>query len=296
MWLRSAFRLLRPKQWTKNLLVFAALIFAKLYTGVHFVLTTLEAFAALCLISSTVYIVNDILDVERDRVHPVKKKRPIAAGQISVQTAWILAAVCFLGGVGISIPLGKSWLAGIGLYFLLQVGYNLYFKRQAILDVFVLAFGFVLRAAVGAMPIGASISGWLLFCTGALALLLGFSKRRNEFLMQSGEQSRPALANYNIQLLNSMVIFAASIAAMSYGVYAIESRTGRDNPALILTTPFVIYGIARYVYLTFALDEGGEPENLVFGDPHMLVAIVLFVATAFFALTGVSLPFIGDHA
>lgn len=292
----AAVRLLRPKQWTKNLLVFAALIFARAYTDSGPVVRCLWAFLALCLVSSAVYVVNDALDAERDRNHPVKKNRPIASGAISASAGYALSAVCLVGGLALSWWLGKGFTAGIVTYLLLQGAYNAWFKHTPVLDVFALSLGFVLRAALGAAAISVYISGWLLFCTGALALLLGAAKRRHEFMLQGEDRgsSRAALARYNQTILDAMVVFSATLAALAYGIYAIESETARSYPALILTAPIVLYGILRYLFLVFGQDDGGEPENLVFGDTHMVVTVVLFVAVAFLAMSGMHLPYVAD--
>lgn len=296
--LGAAIRLLRPKQWAKNLLVFAALIFTRKFVETETVITAFEAFFSLCLVSSAVYVVNDILDVEKDRAHPVKKKRPLASGEISVGAGWVIAALCLLLGFGLGFLLRPIFVAGLGGYIILQVAYNLFAKKTPILDVFTVAFGFVLRAALGAMAIRVEISAWLLFCTGALALLLGFAKRRHEFMLDNHDRSttRPALADYTLPLLDNMVMFSAALAGLSYGVYAIMSPTAQQYPSLFLTTPFVLYGIARAMFLIFAKGDGGEPENIVLGDPHMIWTILLFIAAAIYAMSlGQAVPYIQPH-
>lgn len=297
MRLTAALRLLRPKQWTKNLFVFAALIFTKQLTDPAALKLTLIAFAALCLASSAVYVVNDLLDVEKDRRHPVKKKRPIASGEVSKAVAIGLAVVCLGGGLAVASLVNVWLLYGVGAYLLLQVAYFAGLKRMPIIDVFSIAAGFVLRAALGAVAIQAGISGWLLFCTLVLALLIGFGKRRSEFLLmgESVSDTRPTLQGYTLNLLDSAVVMCATLAALSYGVYAIQSNTATAYPALILTTPVVLFGVFRYLYLIFAKGEGGEPESIVLGDIQMVVTLVLFIATAYLALSGIELPFITTH-
>lgn len=296
--LGAALRLLRPKQWAKNLLVFAALIFTGQFTNAQALTAVLLAFLALCLISSATYVVNDILDIEKDRAHPVKQNRPLAAGLISSSAAWAMAAGCLLSGTLVSLLIRPTFLIGVGIYLALQFAYNLFTKRIPILDVFTIGTGFVLRAALGAVAIKVEMSAWLLFCTGVLALLIGFGKRRHEFLLDGhrAESSRPALAGYTLPLLDNMVVFSAALAALSYGVYAIQSQTGQAYPALVLTIPFVIYGVARYMFLIFAKGDGGEPENIVLRDPHMLITLALFTAAAVYAVaTRASLPYILPH-
>lgn len=280
------FKLIRPKQWSKGFLVFAAPLFAqRLWDPVDFG-KTLLAFAAMALVSSAVYVLNDLLDVERDRAHPVKRNRPIASGAVSPSIA--RAAILFLvaAGLTLGILLGRSAFAILVTYLLIQVAYNARLKHMAVADVFCLSLGFVLRAALGAAAVKVGISGWLLFCTGALALMLGFGKRRHEWHTQ-GElrtSSREALGGYTQTLLDACLLMAASGAAMSYGVYSIESPTARAHPALIFSALFVFYGIYRYIYLVLATNEGGEPENLVFRDKHMVATVILFTISALIAL------------
>jgi 4-hydroxybenzoate polyprenyltransferase len=287
-------RLLRPKQWTKGLLVFAALLFARGYTDPTKVSKSLIAFAAIALVSSAVYVLNDLFDAERDRLHPKKKFRPIASGQVGRTTATVLIVACTTGGIGLCALLGTDSMAIVGTYILLQIAYNLVLKRQPVADVFCLSLGFVLRAALGAAAINVAISGWLLFCTGALALLLGFGKRRHEWLLQGEDRgrSREALAGYNKETLEAFLLIAAASAVMSYGIYSVESPTARQFPSLILSSAFVFYGIYRYVYLLLATNEGGEPEVLMFKDPHLRFSVVCFVLATLVALSGLRLPFL----
>lgn len=285
-------RLLRPKQWSKNLLVFAALLFTRQFENAEAVKQALMAFAAMCMVASATYVFNDLRDRERDRQHPVKKKRPLASGAVSVPLAVGLGLVLLGGGLATALSVGKGVAAILGVYLVLQVLYNAGLKHIPITDVFILSLGFVLRAALGAQAISVVISGWLLFCTGALALLLGFGKRRQEFLAQ-GEartQSREALGGYTKSALDALVLMSATGAAMCYGVYSVESPTARLYPSLLLTTFFVVYGITRYVFLVFSKEEGGEPESLLFRDPHLLFSILGFLATAIMAVKGVHLP------
>ena len=292
MKLTAVIRLLRPKQWTKNLLVFAALIFAQEYGDGGKVLLAVWAFLALCLVSSAIYSLNDVLDAEADRSHPVKRKRPIAAGELSAGAGLATMAVCLVAGALVSAEVGISFLMGVLGYVVLQLLYNFGLKHQPVIDVMVISTGFVLRAALGAIAIDAPISGWLLFCTGALALLLATAKRRHEYHLEGRGESRVALKGYSAASIDSMVVFSAGIAAIAYGIYAIESETAQANPNLILTVPFVLFGILRYLFLTFAKDEGGEPESVLLGDWQTMAAVVLFLAAAFYALGGYDIPFL----
>jgi 4-hydroxybenzoate polyprenyltransferase len=288
-------RLIRPRQWTKNLLVFAALLFTAGFQDPAKLQAVLLAFTAMCFVSSSIYVLNDLVDVERDRRHPKKRFRPIASGEVSPGVAKALCGLLAAIGAALTFSLGHIAAQGIVLgYVALQGLYNLWLKRQPILDVFTIALGFILRAWLGAAVLLVPISAWLLFCTGALALLLGFGKRRHEFLLQGEdrESSRESLGHYSKTALDGMVLVAAGSAAMSYGIYAIDSPTAAKHPALVFTCLFVFYGIYRYVFLLFANGEGGEPENVLLKDPHILTSVVLFVITAALAMTGLQAPFI----
>jgi 4-hydroxybenzoate polyprenyltransferase len=248
----------------------------------------------MCLVSSATYIFNDIQDAERDRAHPKKRLRPIASGAVSAHTASFLAFILLIGGLALGWLLGLASLAVIAGYILIQVAYNLGLKRVPVADVYAIAMGFVLRATLGAAAIDVRISGWLLFCTGGLALTLGFAKRRQEFIVQGEERAatRQSLVHYNLKALDALVVMFATAASLCYGVYTLESQTAARYPALILTAPFVFYGVTRYVLLVFTLDEGGEPEEVLFKDPHMLASIVLFFIAAIIAVTWHRVPLI----
>ncbi len=296
MSLPGPLRLLRPKQWTKNLLVLAAPLFTQQLLHLPVLAVSLSAFASLCLASSAVYCINDLLDSEKDKHHPKKKHRPIASGEVSPNAAIALALLCTAVSLSLGFIINPLFGWGVILYLAVQAGYNFGLKKVPVLDVFVLGSGFVMRAALGAVAITVTISGWLLFCTGALALCLGFAKRRSELMSEEHDpiQSRPTLKNYTQPILDAMVVFSASMAGLSYGVYAIQSQNAQEHKGLILTAPFVIYGIARYLFLTFTENEGGEPENLLFSDPHILVTILLFCVAALTAISGIPLDFLTD--
>lgn len=289
----AAIALLRPKQWTKNLLVFAALLFANLYTEPLKVQLAIVAFFALCFFSSSVYALNDVFDAERDRAHPKKKNRPIARGDLSSGAGLALALVCLVVGTLLAAFVSPSFLAGVFGYLVLQLAYNFGLKKVPVVDVMVLSTGFVMRAALGAIAIDATISAWLLFCTGMLALLLGSAKRRHEFHLQGDGRgaSRASLLGYSSTSLDAMVVFSAGVAAIAYGVYAIESETARKYPSLILTVPFVVFGVLRYLHLTFAEGEVGEPESVLINDWQTIAAVALFIIAALYALSGMDIPF-----
>lgn len=287
-------RLMRPKQWTKNLLVFAALIFTGGYRDQKQVIAVLLTFVAMCLVSSATYALNDVADDKRDRLHPKKKDRPVASGQVSVTGAVALAIVLLAAGLALAWWVQMAVLIGAAIYLGIQAIYNVGFKSLPVLDVFTLSSGFVLRAIIGAAAINVQVSVWLLLCTGALALLLGFAKRRSEFVLMGDDrgESRPALHGYSIRALDGLVLISGCCAAITFGMYVVESETAKKFPALILTAPIVLFGIYRYLFLVFSNDEGGEPENLVFGDPQMIGTLIAFLAAVFYAMGGAELPFV----
>lgn len=286
--------LLRPKQWTKNLLVFAALLFGGTFREADKAFLALVAFIAMCMASSAVYIVNDLRDLERDRKHPKKKLRPLASGAVSRNSGWAIAAVCLAISLAAVWTVNKTSTAIILAYLLLQVAYNFRLKQVAVADVFCIAVGFVLRAVLGAAAIKVPISGWLLFCTGALALMLGFSKRRNEFLTIAENGTRESLAKYTKPALDALVSIFACGAALCYGIYCLESETAKKYPGLIVTSIFVFYGIARYILIVFSLDEGGEPETLLYKDKHILACVLCFILASVLALSGFQLPLVSS--
>lgn len=289
-------RLLRVKQWTKNGFVFAAFVFTNQATegSADIWRATLFAFLGMCLISSATYIANDIKDAERDRAHPVKKNRPIASGAIGVTPAIAIAVLCLVAGLGLGAAIGIPVFVCQAVYLGLQVAYNLGLKNMAIADVFTIAAGFVLRVVVGAVAIDVKLSSWILLCTGCLAFVLGFGKRRHEYHLKkdSGFSSRSALSQYSERSLDVLVVFSAALAAISYALYSIESETAQTYRGIILTTPFVLYGIARYLLIVFVAEETGEPETLILKDKHLLITLLGFLLTAVAALRGVEIPFL----
>lgn len=289
---QAIWRLLRPKQWSKNLLVLAAPIFAAVHRDPDAMRATAIAFASMCLVSSATYIANDVMDAARDRLHPVKKDRPIASGAISPGLAVGLAVLLASGGIALAASLNTSSLTVVLSYLVLQFLYNAGLKRVPIADVFSISLGFIFRAVLGAAAVSVPISGWLLFCTGALALMLGFAKRRHEFILQSERRtaSRESLGGYSKAGLDALVIMTATGGAMCYGIYTVDSSTAARYPAIVITSLFVFYGIARYVLIVFGHDEGGEPADLLFRDPQLLASVVLFMASAVLAVSGLRIP------
>ncbi len=277
-WIRA----LRPKQWTKNALVFAALIFAHQFGQPRQVLTSLLAFVLFCALASSVYLVNDLCDLEEDRKHPRKCRRPLAAGIISpttgLVTALVLLVVALVGFFLLNLPSGILAV----VYLALQVLYTLRLKHVVILDVLCVSVGFVLRAAIGATAISVVISPWLLICTILLALFLTLSKRRQE--LQSwgagAVDHRPILGEYSPYLLDQMIAVVTASTLMSYCLYTISDRTVHElgTDKLMYTIPFVIYGIFRYLYLVHQREAGEAPDRVLLTDAPLLINVLLYAA------------------
>ena len=293
--LKAHFTALRPRQWTKNLIVFAASLFA-FQINVQSLSGALLAFALFCCASSSFYLINDIADVKADRQHPVKCKRPIAAGLVSVPMAIAMA----IGLLGSALVLGwlKAPALGVTLlaYALLQVAYNLKLKRTVILDIVAIATGFVLRAAAGGAATGITLSPWFLVCTAMLALFLGVEKRKAELRLQAikGGRTRASLQRYSPDLLARMENIAATGAITAYTLWSSGPKIGGASTSwMMLTLPFVLYGIFRYQLLsdpqeiarrTDSLESGGQterPEEVLLKDRPMLLTVLGWVGVSF---------------
>lgn len=273
--------LLRPRQWTKNLVVFAGLLFAGRFLEWPAVLAAAAAFGIFCLLSSAGYLLNDALDAAKDRAHPVKCRRPIAAGRVSpaaaIAVAAVLALACLGGAWRLAPYFGLTALA----YLAVTLTYSLYWKHQVILDLVAIAGGFLLRMLAGTVVLGIQTSSWLFVCVFLLALLLGLGKRRHELFMLEEEANnhRPVLEEYGRPFLDQGLAMTAGAAFVTYAVYAIQSQTALAHPKLVATVPLVFYAILRYLYLVFHRDLGGSPEELFLSDRPLYLAIALWAAT-----------------
>ena len=281
--LRQLLVSMRPHQWTKNLFVLAPLAFAqRLYDLDGFVAAS-SGFMVFCLVSSSVYLINDLLDVERDRKHPVKSERPLAAGALSSRLAIVAAVVCLLAGVGWAFILSTGFGLVVGVYIFTMAGYSVFLKNVVILDVLIVAVGFVLRAIAGAVVIDEPFSSWLLICTLLLALFLALAKRRQELTLLAGQASehRRILGEYSPYLLDQMIAVVTASTLVSYALYTLAPETverlGTDR--LVWTLPFVLYGIFRYLYLVHQREEGGNPTRVLLNDRPILVTVALWAAT-----------------
>lgn len=281
------FRLLRAHQWVKNIFVFAGIVFARRLTDTTALAQTFAGFGLFCLISSAIYILNDIRDREEDRLHPRKCKRPIAAGEVTVGTATFVSLTLVTASLGLSFLLDRHFFFVIVSYFALQVAYNLFLKHAVILDVIAIGLGFVLRAVSGAALIHVEISPWLILCTFTLCLFMGFSKRRCELQAlaegggQSAGQHRKTLTLYTRDLLNHMTTLTAGITIVSFMLYTIDARipTPFEKQYLIYTVPIVVYAIFRFTLLVeHGLVDG--PTDVVLRDRPFQVAIILWAIAA----------------
>lgn len=283
-------RLLRPRQWIKNLLLFAALVFAKQLFVPHSLGLACLAFVAFCLASSSVYVVNDLVDVERDRQHPEKRLRPIASGEVPVRSAAIAAAALTLLSLAISLAIGRSFVAALIVYLGLSHFYSLAGKNVVVLDAMLVAAGFVIRAVAGALAIQVPYSDWFVLCTLFLALFIVFSKRRAE-LIAVGDRalhSRPVLALYSEGALATFTAASMAAAVISYSLY-VQDMHEKAGPALRLlpfTVPFVLFVIFRYHLLVERGLLGEKPEEAIFRDRSLLGSLLGFAAVALAAFYG----------
>ncbi len=281
MMIKLLIQSLRPKQWTKNVLLFAGLIFSKNLFHLPLFIKALAGFIYFCALSGSLYLLNDLLDREQDKKHPEKSKRPLASGRLSVKlvvvSVIILSSLALMG----SFMLDKSFGFVALIYFLLIIGYTLWFKNIVILDVIVIALGFVLRAIAGAEIINVTISSWLLMCAIFLALFLGLCKRRHEIVIMGAKAAshRKILGEYNTILLDQMVSVVTASTVIAYAFYTTAPVTiekfGTRN--LIFTLPFVLYGIFRYLYLVHKKNLGGSPELILLKDKSMIVDLLLYM-------------------
>lgn len=281
--MQALIRLARPGHWIKNSVVLAALFFAGVANNSGSVLLALAAAGAFCLLSSGIYTLNDIIDREQDKKHPLKKDRPIAAGEITVATATILFVVLTASGFASAWLIGHNLLVVAGLFFILNVLYSFWLKNIVILDVMSIALGFVLRAYAGAAAIDVPASKWMIINTLFLALFLGFGKRRHElvFLEEKATDHRKILGKYSPYLLDQLIGVVTATVVVAYMLYSISTEVSEKlgTEYLYFTVPFVVYGIFRYLYLIHKEDEGGSPTQVMISDKPLLINIILWLLT-----------------
>jgi 4-hydroxybenzoate polyprenyltransferase len=284
---------LRPKQWTKNLLVFAGVLFSQQADRPDLLLRAAAGFVAFSLLAGVVYLLNDLRDVEQDRLHPKKRERPIASGRLHVSAAWTAAAILLVVVVALSAWLGPQYSMVAGAYLVMNLAYSLGLRNQVLLDVFFIALGFVLRAIAGVellRPVAPAtqLSPWLLVCTFFGALFLALAKRRRE-LANAGEdvsRRRAVLRLYTPALLEGLLLVSAAASIMGYALYTIWPATVAKfhTEALLYTVPFVTYGIFRYLFLVRAAEATEDPSQVLLTDRPLMACVLLYLVTVVFLL------------
>lgn len=276
---RAALVSLRPRQWTKNLLLFGGIVFAAKLGDPARWADALAAFVAYCAASSASYLVNDVRDAPHDREHPVKRLRPIARGEVSPRLAEGMAALLLLSAFLLVASLGLPSILFLCSFFALQAVYTLILKHVVLLDVMTIGGLFVVRAAAGAAAVHVRISPWLLLCTALLALFLALAKRRGELVLVGAERTpgRPVLEGYSLALVDQLVTIVAASTVISYCLYTF---TARDSKAMMITIPFVVFGVFRYLLLMHRRDLGEEPEEILLRDLPILLCIAGWAACA----------------
>lgn len=285
--LKAMIKAMRPKQWVKNVFLFAALVFARKYLELDSWIQALLGFAAFSMVSSSGYIFNDARDREADAQHPKKKFRPIASGNLPIKIAYIEMIVLFACGLGLAWYISPLFFALALAYFINTMSYSYFFKHFVIVDVMFIAMGFLWRVGAGAVAVNVPASPWLLMCTGFLSLFLGFNKRRGELILVKNQEgtTRKNLEQYSESLVSELQAITTSGTIISYGLYTIE-----NNPWLMLTIPYVLYGVFRYIYLVNQKNEGGAPDETLLKDKPILINFMLYVLTIVAVLQFAPLP------
>jgi 4-hydroxybenzoate polyprenyltransferase len=277
--LKSLLKTMRPRQWTKNVALFAALIFDRQLEKIVPFERALASFFIFCLLSSAVYIINDIMDIEADKNHPEKRFRPIPSGDLPIPTAIVFAVIFLLIAFPVAYILSPGFAVICIVYFLLNLAYSKWLKHIVLLDVLILATFFVLRIAAGVTVISVErFSPWLYVVTSLLALYLGFGKRRSELtlLSRGGNSSRKVLEGYTIPLLDQMITIVSGTTIIAYSLYTFSAPNLPANHSMMLTIPFVLYGIFRYLYMIQVNNSGGAPEEMLLKDRPLQIAIGLW--------------------
>ncbi|WP_127509304.1 decaprenyl-phosphate phosphoribosyltransferase [Paenibacillus humicus] len=270
---------IRIKQWTKNLLVFASALFAGQVLNPSVFLNALLAFLAFSLMASTIYVINDIFDVEKDKLHPDKCNRPLAREAISIPMAIVLAVVTFCFSVTLGLMVNTALTVILLIYFVTNLLYSLQLKHVVIIDVMLIALGFVLRAVAGALAVNGLLTSWFILCTMGLSLFLALGKRRHELKIfnENSSSRRKVLDFYSIAMLDQLMTVVTAVLIMFYSMYAAS-----EGQRMMFTIPIVLYGIFRYYYLIHMKNAGGKPEDILVSDRHILGTVLIFcIAIAF---------------
>jgi len=286
--LQSLIRLARPGHWIKNSVVLAALFFGGVANDYGSVMLALAAAGVFCLLSSSIYTLNDIIDRQQDQKHPLKKNRPLASGKISVGPASIFFVTLVILGISGAWYIGRTFLLVSALFFLLNVLYSSWLKHIVILDVMTIAIGFVLRAYAGAVAIGLPASRWMLINTLFLALFLGFGKRRHELVLleEDATAHRKSLSKYSPYLLDQLIGVVTATVVVIYMLYTLSTEVSEKlgTEFLYFTVPFVVYGIFRYLYLIHKEEGGGSPTRVLITDKPLLLDVILWLTTVIIIL------------
>ena len=288
--LRTLALSLRPHQWVKNSLLFGGLIFSRSLSHWDAVSLAVGAFFAFCMASSAVYLLNDLRDLKEDRMHPVKRLRPLASGVISPSIAKAALMILMISSGILAFGLGIGFGMTLSIYVLINLAYSIGLKRVVILDVMIVALCFVLRAVAGAVVIGVKASAWLILCTLMMALLVCFGKRRHEIVLLQANASnhRASLEQYSIQFLDLMMAISGGAALVTYALYTMAEETVQrfGSRGLMLTVPFVVYGVFRYLFLVHLRKDGGDPARLLVSDRPILLNGFLWVSVVCLVLYG----------
>ena len=280
---KALLKTMRPKQWLKNVFVFAAVVFDQKLTKPVPLLNTVFTFGLFCLVSSAVYLINDLVDIEKDRQHPTKRNRPLPSGQLKPSAAVAAAIAIPLVCIPVAFLFNVSLGVILSLYLVMMILYSFYLKNLVIIDVMTIAAGFVLRVAAGVVVIDvARFSPWLYVCMTLLALFLGVGKRRHELFSLQGNANnhRASLEHYSLELIDQMSVVVTSAVIMAYSLYTFSSpnlpQTDSGQPLMMLTIPFVLYAIFRYQYLIHVKKQGGAPEEIVLGDFPFMIDLLCY--------------------
>lgn len=277
--LKYLFKAMRPRQWTKNAFIFAALVFDRQLLVLTSFERTLAAFFIFCLLSSSVYLMNDVFDIDADRLHPVKKDRPIASGKVSLPLAIGFSILLAVGSLLAAYFLSLEFAIIAAIYLLTNLAYSKWLKHVVVIDVLIIAFGFVLRVAAGVSVIQVErFSPWLYIVMALFSLFLGFGKRRSEMSVENNV-TRKVLSGYSVAFIDQMITIVSATTIIAYSLYTFSAPNLPDNYLMMLTIPFVLYGIFRYLYLIQIKGAGGEPEELLLTDHPLQAAIVLWGLT-----------------
>ncbi len=286
--MKKFLELIKIKHWIKNVFVFAPIVFSLRLFEIDLLSREIAASLCFCFVSVLVYIINDITDKENDKNHPVKSSRPIAAGQVGIMPAMIVGCLFFAVGIAGSVFIDLRLTFILIGYLILNILYSIWLKKVVILDVFIIAFGFCLRIAAGSVAIDVRLGHWMLLAVFGLSLFLGFGKRKNE-IDTLGEDSvvyRPGYSHYTSRIIDILIILSASVAALSYAFYAIDTdMTNRfSSEGLVYSVPFVLFGLFRYIYLLYCENKGANPEELAVKDWGIILAVIGWMAVIVYVM------------